>query len=123
MGGAATDLWVPERRFSVSVVDPSIIGDADLSVESCSEGAFQSHDLVHIMNIGIIGHWFIKPSDITFDSNSILGSGAFGIIVKGVLHCTTEVAMKIPKTRFQSPEKSQLANEMRLFRHIRHSNI
>ncbi|CAE8743050.1 unnamed protein product [Polarella glacialis] len=117
------DLWVPERRFSVSVVDPSIIGDADLSVESCSEGAFQSHDLVHIMNIGIIEHWFIKPSDITFDSSSILGSGAFGIVVKGVLHCTTEVAMKIPKTRFQSPEKSQLANEMRLFRHIRHSNI
>ncbi|CAE8609416.1 unnamed protein product [Polarella glacialis] len=75
------------------------------------------------MNIGIIEHWFIKPSDITFDSSSILGSGAFGIVVKGVLHCTTEVAMKIPKTRFQSPEKSQLANEMRLFRHIRHSNI
>ncbi|CAE8727534.1 unnamed protein product [Polarella glacialis] len=122
-GGAATDLSVPESPLSVSVVDPSIIGVADLSVKSCSEGAFQSSDVVHIMTIGIVEHWFIKPSDITPDPNSILGSGAFGIVVKGVLHCATEVAIKIPKTRFQSPEKSQLANEMRLFRHIRHSNI
>ncbi|CAE8743684.1 unnamed protein product [Polarella glacialis] len=123
MGGAATDLWGPEGRVSVSVVDPSILSVADLSVGSCSEGAFQSSDLVHIMTIGIVEHWFIKRSDITPDPNSILGSGAFGIVVKGVLHCATEVAIKIPKTRFQSPEESQLANEMRLFRHIRHSNV
>ncbi|CAE8619956.1 unnamed protein product [Polarella glacialis] len=88
-----------------------------------SKGAFQSSDLVHIMTIGIVEHWFIKRSDITPDPNSILGSGAFGIVVKGVLHCATEVAIKIPKTRFQSPEESQLANEMMLFRHIRHSNV
>ncbi|CAE8629549.1 unnamed protein product, partial [Polarella glacialis] len=123
MGGAATDLWGPEGRVSVSVVDPSILAVADLSVGSCSEGAFQSSDLVHIMAIGIVEHWFIKPLDITPDPNSILGRGAFGIVVKGVLHCATEVAIKIPKTRFQSPEESQLANEMMFFRHIRHSNV
>ncbi|CAE8607132.1 unnamed protein product, partial [Polarella glacialis] len=117
------DLWGPEGRVSVSVVDPSIRAVADLSVGSCSEGAFQSSDLVHIMTIGIVEHWFIKRSDITPDPNSILGSGAFGIVVKGVLHCATEVAIKIPKMRFQSPEESQLANEMMLFRHIRHSNV
>ncbi|CAE8711540.1 unnamed protein product [Polarella glacialis] len=123
MGGAATDLWGPEGRVSVSVVDPSILAVADLSVGSCSEGAFQSSDLVHIMTIGIVEHWFIKRSDITPDPNSILGSGAFGIVVKGVLHCATEVAIKIPKTRFQSPEEYQLADEMMLFWHIRHSNV
>ncbi|CAE8717992.1 unnamed protein product, partial [Polarella glacialis] len=63
------------------------------------------------------------PSDITPGPKSILGSGSFGIVVKGMLNYTTEVAIKIPKTRFQSREESQLANEMRLFRHIRHSNI
>ncbi|CAE8730647.1 unnamed protein product [Polarella glacialis] len=123
MGGAATDLWGSEGSVSVSVVDPSILAVADLSVGSCSEGVFQSSDLVAIMAIGIAEHWFIKGSDITPDPNSILGSGAFGIVVKGVLHCATKVAIKVPKTQFQSPEKSQLANEMRLFRHIRHSNI
>ncbi|CAE8710296.1 unnamed protein product [Polarella glacialis] len=77
----------------------------------------------HIMTIGIVEHWFIKPSDITPGPKSILGSGSFGIVVKGMLNYATEVAIKIPKTRFQSREESQLANEMRLFRHIRHSNI
>ncbi|CAE8687341.1 unnamed protein product [Polarella glacialis] len=113
----------PEGSFSVDVVD--VIGHsvADPSVESCSEGAFQSSDMQHIMTIGIVEHWFIKPSDITPGPKSIIGSGSFGIVVKGMLNDATEVAIKIPKTRFQSREESQLANEMRLFRHIRHSNI
>ncbi|CAE8734866.1 unnamed protein product [Polarella glacialis] len=123
IGYAATDLWGPESSVSVYVVDASGLSVADPSVESCSEGAFQSSDMQHIMTIGIIEHWFIKPSDITPGPKSILGSGSFGIVVKGMLNYATEVAIKIPKTRFQSREESQLANEMRLFRHIRHSNI
>ncbi|CAE8582126.1 unnamed protein product, partial [Polarella glacialis] len=122
-GYAATDLWGPESSVSVYVVDASSLSVADPSVESCSEGAFQSSDMQHIMTIGIVEHWFIKPSDITPNPKSILGSGSFGIVVKGMLNYATEVAIKIPKTRFQSREESQLANEMRLFRHIRHSNI
>ncbi|CAE8588531.1 unnamed protein product [Polarella glacialis] len=123
IGDAATDLWGPESSVSVYVVDASGLSVADPSVESCSEGAFQSSDMQHIMTIGIVEHWFIKPSDITPGPKSILGSGSFGIVVKGMLNHATEVAIKIPKTRFQSREESQLANEMRLFRHIRHSNI
>ncbi|CAE8743441.1 unnamed protein product [Polarella glacialis] len=123
IGDAATDLWGPESSVSVYVVDASGFRVADPSVESCSEGAFQSSDMQHIMTIGIVEHWFIKPSDITPGPKSILGSGSFGIVVKGRLNYATEVAIKIPKTRFQSREESQLANEMRLFRHIRHSNI
>ncbi|CAE8677702.1 unnamed protein product [Polarella glacialis] len=117
------DLWGPEGSVSVYVVDAGGLGVADPSVESCSEGAFQSSDMQHIMTIGIVEHWFIKPSDITPGPKSIIGSGSFGIVVKGMLNYATEVALKIPKTRFQSREESQLANEMRLFRHIRHSNI
>ncbi|CAE8640100.1 unnamed protein product [Polarella glacialis] len=117
------DLWGPEGSVSVYVVDAGGLSVADPSVESCSEGAFQSSDMQHIMTIGIVEHWFIKPSDITPGPKSILGSGSFGIVVKGMLNYATEVAIKIPKTRFQSREESQLANEMRLFRHIRHSNI
>ncbi|CAE8636690.1 unnamed protein product [Polarella glacialis] len=125
IGHAATDVSGPEGSvpFSVYVVGASGLSVADPSVESCSEGAFQSSDMQHIMTIGIVEHWFIKPSDITPDPKSILGSGSFGIVVKGMLNYATEVAIKIPKTRFQSQDKSQLANEMRLFRHIRHSNI
>ncbi|CAE8634215.1 unnamed protein product [Polarella glacialis] len=123
IGDAATDLWGPESSVSVYVVDASGLSVADPSVESCSEGAFQSSDMQHIMTIGIVEHWFIKPSDITPGPKSILGSGSFAIVVKGMLNHATEVAIKIPKTRFQSREESQLANEMRLFRHIRHSNI
>ncbi|CAE8630659.1 unnamed protein product, partial [Polarella glacialis] len=117
------DLWGPESSVCVYVVDASGLSVADPSVESCSEGAFQSSDMQHIMTIGIHEHWFIKPSDITPGSKSILGSGSFGIVVKGMLNHATEVAIKIPKTRFQSREEFQLANEIRLFRHIRHSNI
>ncbi|CAE8650163.1 unnamed protein product [Polarella glacialis] len=117
------EFWGLEGSVSLYVAYPSVLGVADPSVESCSEGDFQSSYLVHIMTFGITEHWFIKPSDITPDPNSILGSGAFGIVVKGMLHGATEIAIKIPKTRFQSREESQLANEMRLFRHIRHSNI
>ncbi|CAE8620456.1 unnamed protein product, partial [Polarella glacialis] len=117
------DLWGPESSVSVYVVDASGFRVADPSVESCSEGAFQSSDMQHIMTIGIVEHWFIKPTDITPGPKSILGNGSFGIVVKGMLNYATEVAIKIPKTRFQSREESQLANEMRLFRHIRHSNI
>ncbi|CAE8678412.1 unnamed protein product [Polarella glacialis] len=114
----------PSPSVSVYAVDSSVLGGcSDPSVESCSEGAFQSFDSVHIMSIGIVEHWFIKPSDIAPYPSSILGNGSFGIVVKGMLHSATEVAIKIPKTRFQSVEASQLANEMRLFRHIRHSNI
>ncbi|CAE8624848.1 unnamed protein product [Polarella glacialis] len=124
-GSRCGDLWGLEGSvsFSVYVVDESGLSIADPSVESCSEGAFQSSDMQHIMTIGIVEHWFIKPSDITPGPKSILGSGSFGIVVKGMLNYATEVAIKIPKTRFQSREESQLANEMRLFRHIRHSNI
>ncbi|CAE8633321.1 unnamed protein product, partial [Polarella glacialis] len=118
-----SEFWGLEGSVSLYVAYPSVLGVADPSVESCSEGDFQSSYLVHIMTFGITEHWFIKPSDITPDPNSILGSGAFGIVVKGMLHGATEIAIKIPKTRFQSREESQLANEMRLFRHIRHSNI
>ncbi|CAE8598129.1 unnamed protein product [Polarella glacialis] len=123
-GDAATDLWGPEGSVSVSVyaVDASGLSVADPSMESCSEGVFQSSDMQHIMTIGMVEHWFIKPSDITPGPKSF-GSGSFGIVVKGMLNYATEVAIKIPKTRFQSREESQLANEMRLFRHIRHSNI
>ncbi|CAE8707562.1 unnamed protein product [Polarella glacialis] len=119
------DLWGPDGSvsFSVCIVDAGGLGGADPSVESCSEGAFQSSDMQNIMTIGIVEHWFIKPSDITPGPKSILGSGSFGIVVKGMLNNATEVAIKIPKTQFQSREESQLANEMRLFRHIRHSNI
>ncbi|CAE8719334.1 unnamed protein product, partial [Polarella glacialis] len=123
IGNAATDLWGPESSVSVYVVDASGFSVADPSVESCSEGAFQSSDMQLTLTIGICEHWFIKPSDITPGPKSILGSGSFGIVVKGMLNYATEVAIKIPKIRFQSREESQLANEMRLFRHIRHSNI
>ncbi|CAE8731492.1 unnamed protein product [Polarella glacialis] len=123
IGDAATDLWGPESSVSVYVVDASGFSVADPSVESCSEGAFQSSDMQHILTIGIGEHWFIKPSDITPGPKSILGSGSFGIVVKGVLNYATEVAIQIPKIRFQSREESQLAKKMRLFRHIRHSNI
>ncbi|CAE8609710.1 unnamed protein product [Polarella glacialis] len=97
IGFAATDLWGPEGSASLSVyvVDASGLSVADPSVESCSEGAFQSSDMQHIMTIGIVEHWFIKPSDITPGPKSILGSGSFGIVVKGMLNYATEVAIKM----------------------------
>lgn len=71
-------------------------------------------------------HWYIDKQDVKLLPGQVLGRGSFGIVLKGVWGGIV-VAVKLPNKELDSgtsPEAlSELCDELRVFRHLRHPNI
>jgi len=103
----------------------SIIDDADMakSQSTLTEQVFRSMNLSEIVEQGLKEHWVIRGESL--ELLEVAGKGGFGEVRHALLLGSTEVAIKIPraKANLESSQIVALANEMRLFRRIRHPNI
>jgi len=80
-------------------------------------------NLSEIVEQGLKEHWVIRGESL--ELLEVAGKGGFGEVRHALLLGSTEVAIKIPraKANLESSQIVALANEMRLFRRIRHPNI
>lgn len=86
-------------------------------------------DVQQVMNriaaMGLREHWLIQTRDITILPGRVLGTGGFGVVVMACLR-GTPVAAKLPRELDGAKNLGQLSsvtNELRIHRHLRHSNI
>lgn len=97
---------------------------SELRQELSSNDVEQS--LEHIAGIGKREHWLIDEADVAIMwPKQTLGAGSFGVVAAATLHATP-VAVKMPKetsTKRNPRFLSQLGNELRILRHVRHPNI
>jgi len=79
---------------------------------------------VKLEQVGQQEHWLIDPADVCVLPKWKLGEGGFGIIFTGSFHATP-VAVKISKSAETCVTKGlpDLANEVRVLRHVQHPNI
>jgi len=86
---------------------------------------FKDNHMQEILCQGLAEHWFIESFDISIQS--IVAKGGFGEVMKGMLYGLTPVAIKKPRQKEgvvqTNDEAIALANEMRMFRMLRHPNI
>eukprot|EP00445_Apocalathium_hangoei_P079451 CAMPEP_0204172898 /NCGR_PEP_ID=MMETSP0361-20130328/44500_1 /ASSEMBLY_ACC=CAM_ASM_000343 /TAXON_ID=268821 /ORGANISM="Scrippsiella Hangoei, Strain SHTV-5" /LENGTH=580 /DNA_ID=CAMNT_0051131065 /DNA_START=34 /DNA_END=1776 /DNA_ORIENTATION=- len=83
--------------------------------------------LKEIAALGRKERWLIPTSDLRPLPGSLLGRGGFGIVVAAEYHGAT-VALKVPCLRSGEADmgresRSDVANELRIFRRLRHPNI
>jgi len=82
------------------------------------EAASQLGDLA---TLGLRQRWLLDPADLKL-SPKILGSGSFGLVVRGSF-VGTPVAVKIPGGNIRAPGFVEMGNELALLRHLRHPHI
>jgi len=79
-----------------------------------------------IRAIGLREQWLLSPCEIRLRPDQTLGSGGFGVVIRGE-YSGCQVAVKV--SRLAMPQQSsdsqlsQLCNELRLLRRLRHPNI
>eukprot|EP00930_Biecheleria_cincta_P055557 TRINITY_DN41872_c0_g1_i1.p1 TRINITY_DN41872_c0_g1~~TRINITY_DN41872_c0_g1_i1.p1 ORF type:complete len:776 (+),score=119.72 TRINITY_DN41872_c0_g1_i1:109-2436(+) len=77
--------------------------------------------LLHLHKLGAQQRWLIDPAHVEL-MPTIVGRGKFGIVVEAA-YGGTPVAVKIPGGKLLAPALSELGNELRVLRHLRHPNI
>lgn len=78
-----------------------------------------------IGNLGYNEHWHVKAAELHPVANQIVGCGGFGILVPALLHGKA-VVVKAPLSQAgaaQAQDVASIAQELRVFRHIRHPNV
>merc|ERR1719265_2420389 len=86
---------------------------------------FVQRHMQHMLELGAQEHWLVHPSHVEIQSNKILGHGGFAVVVKAMYH-GAPAAVKMPKTsgNWMAPDQiSAIAQELRIFRRLRHPNI
>jgi len=78
--------------------------------------------LQQLASWGRLEHWLVNPLHLTVDPHKALGHGSFGTIVSGRL-AGSPVAVKLLRKYGPDANFRELANELRIFRHLRHSNV
>mmetsp|Transcript_61371 Transcript_61371/g.182846 ORF Transcript_61371/g.182846 Transcript_61371/m.182846 type:complete len:846 (+) Transcript_61371:3-2540(+) len=81
--------------------------------------------LEKVIALGQKEHWLMHSRDIHVAADQILGAGSFGVVMCGWLH-GSPIAVKAMKNQTDSASVEHLvsiANEIRVFRHVRHPNI
>jgi hypothetical protein len=86
-----------------------------------TENVFTNGDITEITVLGYIEHWLVNPKDVILDTDTILGSGGFGVVYPGFLYGGV-VAVKMPRD-CSLRNFTSCANELRILRNVRHPNI
>lgn len=82
-----------------------------------------SGPLEPLAEIGRREQWLLDSAELTVDPGMpFLGAGGFGIVASASL-LMTPVAIKFPKQNVTSPSLSDIGNELRVLRKLRHPNI
>eukprot|EP00930_Biecheleria_cincta_P044612 TRINITY_DN30707_c0_g1_i1.p1 TRINITY_DN30707_c0_g1~~TRINITY_DN30707_c0_g1_i1.p1 ORF type:complete len:609 (+),score=114.56 TRINITY_DN30707_c0_g1_i1:147-1973(+) len=103
---------------------PCVGESEDDGAHSESNDCFASMDLKGIVELGVSEQWYIFGDQVVLDPSSGSLEGAFASVLRGVLFGTHQVAVKVPKClRNDLTGPMTLANEIRLYRRIRHPNI
>jgi len=122
-------LNMPEdARSSLSMTsnpETSEIGHMFKEVHNPDSKQSLTQQLEQIAGIGRHQKWLVESKDLTVDSSHVLGAGAFGMVLSGLLH-KTPVAVKVAKKTALSSETARLtdlSNELRVLRLLHHPNI
>jgi len=115
----------PTRPESIPESLPTSTATGQVFDSFCTEGADLKEALQKVELMGIQEHWCIDAQQVKLLPGQILGSGCFGIVVKGIF-CGMQVAVKMPQSALQDtdvPALSDMSNELRVVRRLRHQNI
>lgn len=105
-----------QQESTVTALIFNRLGDGDAQLEGSLEA---------VANLGFNEHWHINAAELDPVTNQAVGAGGFGVVLPAQFHGKL-VAVKAPlgpsdgKALKKLPE---LANELRIFRHIRHPNV
>jgi len=110
-----------------SVTDslPATTATGRIFESACTEGDDTKELLEQVKSMGIREHWYIDSREVKLLPDRVLGTGGFGVVMKGFL-CGMQVAVKMSRSAIQSADAgslSELCNELRVFRRLRHQNI
>eukprot|EP00927_Polykrikos_kofoidii_P005854 TRINITY_DN12340_c0_g1_i1.p1 TRINITY_DN12340_c0_g1~~TRINITY_DN12340_c0_g1_i1.p1 ORF type:complete len:727 (-),score=106.51 TRINITY_DN12340_c0_g1_i1:28-2208(-) len=119
---------------SSHIDETASVGNSTTVTGQCFEtlvGALRSGDkditktcLQRISMIGMEQKWLVPLSSVKLDPESVLGTGGFGIVVRGNIF-GADVAVKVLSTSGAELEKRlpSLLNEIRVLRGIHHPNV
>eukprot|EP00931_Biecheleriopsis_adriatica_P114917 TRINITY_DN9078_c0_g3_i1.p1 TRINITY_DN9078_c0_g3~~TRINITY_DN9078_c0_g3_i1.p1 ORF type:complete len:579 (+),score=111.62 TRINITY_DN9078_c0_g3_i1:110-1846(+) len=83
---------------------------------------FDEVDLKGIVELGVQEQWYIFEDQVEFDMSATSNAGSWGSVFKARLQGDIPIAIKAP-ARHDLSSAGAIANEMRLFRQVRHTNI
>eukprot|EP00440_Ansanella_granifera_P015336 gb/GFBE01016669.1/.p1 GENE.gb/GFBE01016669.1/~~gb/GFBE01016669.1/.p1 ORF type:complete len:755 (+),score=105.84 gb/GFBE01016669.1/:1-2265(+) len=75
-----------------------------------------------LFKLGEAEHWLLNPEHVEIFDKQVLGKGSYAVVTLGRLHGTTAV-VKTPTSLESTRRLVTLANELRMFRRLRHPNI
>mmetsp|Transcript_164295 Transcript_164295/g.399342 ORF Transcript_164295/g.399342 Transcript_164295/m.399342 type:complete len:694 (-) Transcript_164295:286-2367(-) len=90
-----------------------------------AEDADPKKVLQQVQLIGDREHWHIKSQEVKLLPDQILGSGGFGVVLKGIF-CGAPVAVKVSRIKLDGTVVKRLADmcdELRVIRRLRHPSI
>jgi len=102
----------------------SVVTGASTRLDSTGTGqAFKQLNLQRILDLGISEHWVLDRWQLQVSRPArILGVGGFGLVLAAQLHGKC-VAVKVPRKRESNQPLRDLCNELRVLRHVRHTNL
>jgi len=81
-----------------------------------------SRNLEKIARLGEAEHWLIDSEELHLSTVKTLGEGSFSYVIPGSFQ-GTPVAVKVPKQNSHQSSLTDICNELRIFRRVRHPNI
>lgn len=126
-----------ETEFRLSNIEANTETDTDVDATSMPTithtgehfsgltGDILQRKLSRIVDVGKREHWLLDEDALQILPQHVLGSGSFGTVVRGLL-CGSPVAVKVPfhnRSEHTVQYLAELANEVRVLRHVRHNNI
>lgn len=113
----------PVDTYSESVPETT---RSSVFLNHLSDGGTITDKLSRLLQIARSEHWRIKAGEVRFMSRHVLGRGAFGTVVEAIMSGII-VAVKISNQHMDdnttAQELSDVCNEIRIFRHLRHPSI
>eukprot|EP00928_Gymnodinium_smaydae_P003926 TRINITY_DN11382_c0_g5_i1.p1 TRINITY_DN11382_c0_g5~~TRINITY_DN11382_c0_g5_i1.p1 ORF type:complete len:653 (+),score=43.60 TRINITY_DN11382_c0_g5_i1:16-1974(+) len=106
---------------------PHTIGALDSEDKTCeiqaSSGVDFQGEMMQLFAIGHVEHWVVRPEDVT--DLELVAGGGFGAVFRGMMHRSSEVAVKTIKETggVHNSQLIALQHETRILRRIRHPNI
>eukprot|EP00404_Azadinium_spinosum_P047956 CAMPEP_0180804094 /NCGR_PEP_ID=MMETSP1038_2-20121128/61271_1 /TAXON_ID=632150 /ORGANISM="Azadinium spinosum, Strain 3D9" /LENGTH=164 /DNA_ID=CAMNT_0022844501 /DNA_START=1 /DNA_END=492 /DNA_ORIENTATION=- len=117
----------PAPSPSTLDVPPSLIGSLPLTTVSArifgNTNASQQDFMDRIYSVGKEEHWLLGTEELQLRPSQLLGVGGFGgVIIAGFQETVVAVKVRREQTSFTPASISDIANELRVLRKLRHPN-
>jgi len=110
---------------TISNPETSEVGHMFEEINNVQSQRSLQEQLEKLVEVGRQQKWLVESKELNVDSSHVLGAGAFGMVLGGVL-CNTPVAVKVSRGSQLSsvtPSLTDLSNELRVLRSLHHPNI